>query len=197
MQTKNLIGLVAAGMLLAANSYADVQAKTACPPAMKTAMDAEFLSTVAGVPTSEITQCLGVREEIKVVVNVSNNALNSKNLINQQINNVKNIVENYEKYGMAAGEDGYQIVVVVHGVAGKFLLDGPVYDAKFGTAGGNDPTVNAVKYLLSKGVKIFMCQNTMHSNLYKTADLIPGVAEVPAGVTAVIDYGMRKWVVLT
>ncbi len=197
MKAVTIVGLLSATLAFTPVAFA-TPANNACPDAAKAAMDAKFGATIDGVLTSDITQCLSIREEIKVAVNVSGAAINGKNGINQQINNVKNMVDNYEQvYGISQGAGGYNIAVIVHGSAGKFLLDNTAYDSKYADVGGNGPTVAAVNYLLSKGVKFFMCQNTMKSNGFVTADLIPGVAEVPAGVTAVADYGMRRWVVMT
>lgn len=181
------------GMVMSVSVWAD----DTCPAAAQTAMDAKFGTTLSGVSTSAITHCLNVRDEIRVAVNVSNAAINGKNFINQQINNAKNMVDNYEgMYGLTYGK-GYRIAVVVHGAAGKFLLTDMATVARGGAPGSNDPTINAVNYLMSKGVKVYMCQNTMTGNGYVTADLIPGVEEVPAGVTATADFGMRGWVVLS
>lgn len=175
-----------------------VMADDTCPAAAQTAMDAKFGTTVNGVPTSAITHCLNVREEIRVAVNVSNGAINGNNSINQQINNVLNMIDNYENiYGLTYGKEGYRIAVVVHGAAGNVLLDDDAYFARTGTHGNTIYNMNAVKTILSKGVKVYMCQNTMKGKQYVTADLIPGVEEVPAGVTASADFGMRGWVVLS
>ncbi len=197
MKTSRMVTIALGSIMLVSTSFANAGSKHSCPENAKSAMDASFGSTVNGDLTSDITKCLSVREEIKVVVNVSSNAVNGKNGINQQINNVRNMVNNYEDmYGLVNGE-GYRIAVVIHGAAAKFGLDGSVYDAKFNTTGGNDPTVNTLKNLIAKGVHVYMCQNSMRANGFVTADLVPGIEEVPAGVTAVADFGMRDWVVLT
>ncbi len=91
---------------------------------------------------------------------------------------------------------GYQLVVIAHGSGGRFLLSDDAYNRNYGGTAGNT-TRATVEALIAKGVKVFMCQNTMKANNWVTADIIPGVKEVPSGVTAVADYGMRKWVVLT
>ena len=200
MRLNSVVSILVGGFLFGAVSWAHAEYNSsACPSDAKDSMDAEFSLTADGTQTtSDITRCLAKREGVKVVVNVSSNAVNGKNKIAQQINNVKNMVENYEGiYGMKYGYDGYRIAVVIHGSAGKFGLDSAVYDAKFNSVGENQPTVNAINFLLSKGVHVYMCQNTMRSNGYKTADLIPGMEEVPAGVTAVTDFGSLGWVVLT
>jgi intracellular sulfur oxidation DsrE/DsrF family protein len=58
-------------------------------------------------------------------------------------------------------------------------------------------TEELINKLVAKGIPVYMCQNTMRANGWKTADLIPGVKEVPGGVTAAIDYSLRGWAVLT
>ncbi len=197
MKTNSIISLAVSGLLLVVASSVNAGSKYDCPEAAKAAMDASFGSTVDGKLTSDITKCLTVREDIKVVVNVSSNAINGKNGIVQQINNAKNLASNYEDmYGLSYGE-GYKIAVVIHGSAAKFAQDTSVFDAKSGTVNGNLPTVNTIKDLMSKGIHVYMCQNSMRANGIATADLIPGMEEVPSGVTAVTDFGMRRWVVLT
>lgn len=192
MKLKVLASSIAACFLFSAAVQAD---DTNCPVAAQQDMNARFGLTSSGQPTSAITQCLSVRKKIKVVVNVSNKEINAAKNISQQINNVQNMVSNYETmYGIAAGEDGYQIAVIAHGAGGRFLLND---DAHLRTYGTVNTTKAAMEALINKGVNVIMCQNTMKANNWVSADLLPGVTEVPAGVTGVTDYGMQGWVVLT
>lgn len=192
MKLKVLVSSIAACFLFSAAAQAD---DASCPVAAQEDMNARFGLTSSGQPTSTITQCLSVRKKIKVVVNVSNKEMNAAKNISQQINNVQNMVSNYENmYGIAAGEDGYQIAVIAHGAGGRFLLNDDAHLRTYGTA---NTTKAAVEALINKGVNVIMCQNTMKANNWVSADLIPGVTEVPAGVTGVTDYGMQGWVVLT
>lgn len=187
-----LASSIAACFLFSATAYAD---DTTCPAAAQADMDARYGLTTDGRPTSAITQCLSVREKIRAVVNVSSKEMHAAKNISQQINNVQNMVSNYEgMYGIPAGKEGYQIVVIAYGAGGRFLLND---DAHLRTYGTVNTTKAAIEALINKGVKVFMCQNTMKTNNWVSADLIPSVTEVPSGVTGVTDYGMKGWVVLT
>lgn len=188
MEKSKLLPFVSGILLLAATHLAHAGDRIGCPDATKEAMDAEFGTTLDGTPTSAITKCLAVRTGIKVAVNVSSDLVNGKNHILQQINNAKNMVKNYEDmYGITNGRRGYRMAVVMHGKA-----------AKFGTVDNTTPeTAATIEFLIKHGVHVYMCQNSMRANGFVTSDLLPGIEEVPAGVTAVTDFGMRGWVVLT
>lgn len=161
-----------------------------CPPLAQSQMDNEF-----GRGTSAQTQCLQHRDGVKSVINVSSSAVN-KSGVGQQIVNVKNIDDNYTSmYGMKINEN-YEIVAVAHGAGGRWLLTDEAYNRAFGVTTGN-PSRATVEGLVQKGVKFFMCQNTMRSSGWKTADIIPGVKQTPAGVTAVIDFTRSGYVPLT
>lgn len=89
---------------------------------------------------------------------------------------------------MKAGRD-FEIAVVVHGPGGFHLLD--------------DPGVNQfralVAGLMDRGVEFYFCQNTARAFIRNgtltegnaTAELIPGVKYVTAGLTAIADFQSR------
>lgn len=183
-------GLLFAALVLSAPlAHAGTTVKI-CPPLAQSQMDNEF-----GAGTSAQTLCLQNREGVKSVVNVSSAAVN-KSGAGQQIVNVKNMVDNYSgMYGMNINDD-YEIVVVAHGAGGRWLLTDEAYNRSFAVTTGN-PSRATVEALLQKGVKFFMCQNTMRGSGWKTADIMSGVKQTPAGVTAVIDFAKSGYVPLT
>lgn len=170
-----------------------------CPQTVITDINApgRFDPAPSGALPSDLTVCLQNRENVRVVVALNSGVLNGARTQAQQIANVNNIVNDYEKYGMVSGDD-FEIVVVGYGAGSRWLLTDAAYENFFGT----DPAVaepnvaiNAVTALRAKGVRFFMCQNTMANTKapssgvsVKTADLIEGVLMVPAGVTAVVDF---------
>lgn len=187
---------IIAGVLSASAAWAHDNPGTTCPAATQAAIDLEFGAAADGTLTSQMTECLVKREHIRAAINVSSNALNAKNGYSQQLNNISNMIGNYEGiYGLQLGRDGYQIVAIVHGAAGKFLLNGTKYAALYN--GEVNKTEELITKLIAKGIPVYMCQNTMRVNGWVTADLIPGVQEVPGGVTAAVDFGLRGWMVLT
>jgi intracellular sulfur oxidation DsrE/DsrF family protein len=184
-----ILGLAANVVL--ADSDRDYAYNATCPANAQVDMDAKF-----GAGTSAITQCIYKRHDIRVAINMSTNVLNPKSGISQTLNNVNNMIANYEgMYGLTLGE-GYRIAIVAHFAGGRFLLSDAAYNRSFNVTTGN-PSRAAVEALVAKGIPIYMCQNTMSGNNWVTADLIPGVQEAPAGVVAITDFGMRGWVVLT
>jgi intracellular sulfur oxidation DsrE/DsrF family protein len=184
-----ILGL-AANVVLADSGH-DYANTATCPANAQADMDAKF-----GAGTSAITQCLYKRQDIRVAINLSTNVLNPKSGISQTLNNVNNMIANYEgMYGLTLGE-GYRIAIVAHFAGGRFLLTDEAYNRSFNVTTGN-PSRATIEALVAKGIPIFMCQNTMSGNNWATGDLISGVHEVPAGVTALADYGMRGWVTLT
>jgi len=165
---------------------------TVCPVDQQASMDGEF-----GAGTSAITACNVHRHHIRVAISMGSGTLNPKKPINQVLVNVSNMVANYETfYGLTVGDEGYQIAVVAHFQGGVSLLNDAAYNRVKNVTTGN-PNTPVVQTLMAKGVRFIMCQNTMRGNGWKTADLMDGVTEAPAGVAALTDFGMSGWVVLT
>lgn len=180
-------------MLSAASAYADAEDaadKGECPTFTQSQIDNEF-----GPGTSNLTKCLEHRKNVKSVVNMSSAALNKAGSA-QQLINVRNMVDNYRNmYGMAINDD-FTIVIVGHGAGGRWLVSDAAYNKSFGVTTGN-PNKALLEGLVADGVPVYMCQNTMRAFGWKTSDILPGVKEVPAGVTAVVDFAKSGYVALT
>jgi len=179
------------GLSASSAIYADEpRAVLPCPVDAQAQMDAEF-----GAGTSAQTECLQKREDIRVVMAWNNREVNKRG-VGQQVANVRNYVENLEgMYGLRINED-FTIRVVGYQSGARWLLSDEAYNRTVGVTTGN-PSRPAVEWLLAKGVKMEMCQNTMRNLGYVTSDLLPGVTQVPAGVAALIDYSMRGYTYLT
>ena len=193
MKSKLLLVLLA-GMLSATTAFADDQTgkgAAACPAGFQAAIDLEF-----GDGTSAITTCIAKHEDIKNVLNMSTPVLNPKSGISQTLNNAELMLQNYQNvYGITIG-NGLELNIVAHFQGGPFLLTDAAYNKLKNVTTGN-PSRATVEDLLSKGVHVYMCQNTMRANGLKTADLIGGVEEVPGGVVALADFAQRGWAVIT
>lgn len=180
------VGLVV-GMGLTAGAWADGSGNSsynrACPDAVVAAADAQF-----GQGSGAITECIRVRDRLKVVAAFNSSAVNSNNGHGQQVLNARNIYNDYtNNYGMRIGED-FKVVVVGYGAGARWLLNDAAYAATYGAP---NPSDTIVLDLISKGVKFYMCQNTMAGQGWTKDDLLPGVKMVPAGVTALIDFQKR------
>jgi intracellular sulfur oxidation DsrE/DsrF family protein len=195
-----LLLILLAGMVSATTAYADdynrYKKEGSCPALFQSSVDTEF-----GDGTSADTTCITKRNNVLVVLNMSTNVLNPKSGISQTLNNALLMIENYsDVYGIEIGKD-LKFNVVAHFQGGQFLLSDEAYNKLKSTpnlpyAGGN-PSRSAVEKLLDEGVQLYMCQNTMRGNGWKTADLIPGVEQVPGGVVALADFAQRGWAVIT
>jgi intracellular sulfur oxidation DsrE/DsrF family protein len=181
-------------ILSSITAYADDSynaGNTQCPPDYLAQADLNF-----GTGTSAITTCIAKRHYIRNVFNMSTNVLNPKSGIAQTLNNTVNMVANYKNvYGIDIGED-FQMNVVAHFQGAQFLLTDAAYNTLHNVTTGN-PSRATVESLLAQGVHFYICQNTMRSNGWMTADVIPGVEEVPSGVVALADFAHRGWAVIT
>jgi len=189
MKKTGFISAILSGVLfLSGAAFADGDAthSNACPSAYQTQIDGEF-----GSGTSAITTCITKRDDLKIVLNLSTNVLNPKSVaagapLSQGLNNALLLVANFKNvYGINIGED-LKVNVVAHFQGGAFLLNS-----------APQASHDAVVKLLAAGVHFYMCQNTMRANGWTTADLIPGVEEVPAGVVALTDFAQRGYAVIT
>ena len=167
-----------------------------CPAAYQTQANAEFGSSLNGTTTSAITTCISNHHNIRNVLNMSTTVLNPKSGINQTLNNANLMIANYKNiYGIDLGQD-FKLNIVAHFQGGQFLLSDSAYIASHPGTTGN-PSGAAVTNLLAQGAHIYLCQNTMRANGWKSADLIPGVEEVPSGVVALADFSQSGWAVIT
>lgn len=167
------------------STQADDDKKSGCTDAAITASEAYDPGN------SDSLNCIRVHEDFKVVVAWNNNLRNGKIFkttgatVGQQAVNVRNLARDYKNnYGMTHGKD-YKVSVVAYSSGVDWLR-----------TTSEAANINMVNSLLSQGIKIYACQNTMKAKGLVLADLLPGVEVVPAGVTAIVDYQNRKYVYL-
>lgn len=187
MRTVGLVVMMSVGIMPGMNAYADGDSSfyRTCPEAVTAAADAKY-----GAGSGELTECIRVRDDLKIVAAFNSNAVNSSNGHGQQVLNARNIYNDYTgNYGMSIGED-FKVVVVGYAAGARWLLNDAAHTATYGVA---NPSDSIVSDLIAKGIKFYMCQNTMAGQGWTKDDLIPGVKMVPAGVTAVIDFQNRNF----
>ena len=109
----------------------------------------------------------------KVVFQVSDDNVRTWNLA---LNNLRNVQQDLGKENVIA-----EIVVYGPGIG---MLKG---DSKV------EPRVTAA---LTDGVKVVACENTMKSFRITRADMIPGIAYVPAGVVELMRRQQQGWAYL-
>ncbi len=181
----SLIAIVAAGALMQSAWVVaddDHDNNTTCTAAAINAAEAYDPGS------SALTECIGVRDDFKVVMAWNSKATNGNILKNknqkvgQQVVNARNLVRDYANNYMMTNGNEYDMVVVAYAGGVDWLKK------------TNDPIdISMVQGLLDKGIKIYACQNTMKAKKLKIADLIDGVRIVPAGVSAVVDFSNRDY----
>ena len=159
----------------------------ACPVDLVPAANYQDLDTEFGPGSSEITKCLDKRHKVKLVVQINQAPPYA-------LHNIQNVIDDYEyTNGMVPGRD-YEIAVIVHSAGGMTV----VQDDPDGYRNPGDATVRS---LIAQGVQFYFCQNTTRGYMDKgiltpgnaTAELIPGVQYVSAGISALADFQSRGW----
>ena len=139
------------------------------------------------VKSSELTECIKVRDNVRALVAWNSDALNGATGSGQQVVNARNLMNDWEaSYAMTVNEN-YNITVVAYGKGAGWVKNDPV----------NNSAYKMVNALLERGAKIYMCQNTMKSKKWIASDLIPGVRMVPSGVTALVDFQLQGMTYIT
>lgn len=172
---------------------------TACPVEYYNGipMDVEF-----GPGTQEITHCLQVRHNAKVVIAMDNTHPTDKNGVTKKdkatfLSNVDLMITNYEQvHGMKIGKD---IKVVVVGSASGALLLTKTHKA-WGVDALGHPMPNPFAALVQKGIdagmKFYLCQMAARELGIKRDNTLDGVAMVPGGHIAVADLQMRGYALI-
>ncbi len=185
MKANKYILLLLASSLMSiaqADSSDDDDTPLPCPSQAIQNMDQQF-----GHGTSLLTTCTQERSEVKDVFAWNSAGINKKKGLAQQVHVTRNSVNNYETlYGMKINRD-FEVVAIGYSGGGRWLLTNEAYNRTYGVTTGN-PTAALTQSLVERGVKVYMCQNTMRGNGWVTTDLLPGVQMVPSGAVAILDF---------
>lgn len=155
--------------------------KMDCPVGLVSGLtlDEEF-----GPGTSEVTRCLSRTHKVKVVYNVNRPCSGDGCAKPYALGNIQNAINDYEiTHAMEPGRD-YEIVAVAYAGGSDLMLKGNLYEDK-------------VKALMAQGVRFYLCQNTSRNKGIKLHDIIEGVNFVTSGVTALADFQLKGYAVVT
>lgn len=112
---------------------------------------------------------------------------------NDQLNTIARFLNMHARAGVAS--ERVHLAAVVHGTAGKDLLDDDTYRARYGTA---NPSAPLIKELVAAGVKIILCGQTSMGRDVPRDKLIPGVQLALSAMTALSalqseGYSLNLW----
>ena len=178
---KKLIALWVLSVMFYSPFVSAGESKSAqCPVGLVSGMtlDEEF-----GPGTQQATRCIKIREKVKVVFVLNKLCANTACTQGYGINNIENVIEDYEvTHGMSRSD--YDIVVVVYGPGYPLVLNNQSPTPHATT----NPFQAKIQGLLDKGIKIQFCQNTARAQTVKFNQLMPGITFVTGGITAAADY---------
>ncbi len=121
------------------------------------------------------------------------NAADSLTPPNEQLNTVARFLNMHARAGVP--RERVKLAAVVHGTAGKDLLDDETYRARYGTA---NPSAPLIRELLAAGVRIILCGQTAAGRNVPRDRLIPGVQVALSAMTAMAvlqsdGYRLNPW----
>lgn len=180
-----------------------------CPVGL---VNGKTLNDEFGPGTSDLTNCLDRRSNVKVVMQVNQfcrDAVSNSDCASNRayaLGNIRNMIKDYEiTHGMVAGKD-YRIAAVVHSGGGWQMLKDSGFDGKGNQVEGRNKFQGLVEGLIADGVEFYFCQNTTRGFIKKgilpatgtktggaTEELIDGVKFVTAGVTSIAEFQSRGY----
>lgn len=112
---------------------------------------------------------------------------------NEQFNTVARFLNMHARAGVPRTQ--VHLAAVVHGTAGKDLLDDETYRARYGT---DNPSGPLIRELLANGVTIVLCGQTAMARNVPVDKLIPGVKFALSAMTALSvlqsdGYRLNPW----
>jgi len=192
-----LSALAYSGVASAGEQDADGASNNACPVGL---VNGKTLDEEFGPGTSDLTQCISRRHNVKLLVQVNQYCGNSSCTRAYALHNIYNVIADYETtYGMRPGVD-YEIAAIVHSGGGPLVI-------KDGVGNNVNAFEDDVMDLMNKGVKFYFCMNTTRGfmaqgKFFSTDDLVTSVDDngvehsvgyVTAGITALADFQQRGY----
>jgi intracellular sulfur oxidation DsrE/DsrF family protein len=127
---------------------------------------------------------------LRAVFEVSTSA-ESEDQVNRRIETVARFVGMRARAGVPA--DRVQAALVVHGSAGKDLLNDEGYRRRYGIA---NPDALLVKRLLEAGVQVVLCGQTQMSRGLKREELVRGVDVGLSAMTSLLVFQDRGYALI-
>jgi len=101
--------------------------------------------------------------------------------LNPRIESLARFLNMHVRAGVSAEQ--IKLALVVHGAAGKDMLSGAAYKARFGVDNPNAPLLAALK---AKDVRVVLCGQTAAHNGFGREELAPGVELALSAMTALV-----------
>ena len=213
IRTTTALGALMLGVIALPAAADSNKGNNECPVGLVSgmSMDDEF-----GPGTQALTQCLKKRHNVKMVVQINQfctNAATPESCAASPygLNNIRNILDDYEiTHGMQPGRD-YEMAVVLHSPGGRMALKDTSVRGDGTTVSGRNPFQSQIEALMARGVKFYFCQNTtraylaqpgtaitslpryLQTGISATDQMIEGMEYTTAGLTSVADFQARGY----
>lgn len=149
-----------------------------------------------GPGSEELTRCIERRSNVKVLFQLNQKCKDDSCSKPYGLGNIANLLNDYEQtYGMESGKD-FEVAVVVHSGGWPLVVQDDHQNGYGNWVTGTNPWQSTVENLMARGVKFYLCQNTVRSKVASkalpagdvSAQLIPGVQYTTSGVAALADF---------
>ncbi|MBI4716182.1 MAG: DsrE family protein [Planctomycetes bacterium] len=160
----------------------------------------EFLTSPEGarifeswgwVSTAAASRPLGVETDICAVCRITCDQW--KDGHGQGLQEVRELLADYERLGIPFSE--VHVKIVLDGVVAYWVLNDAAY-ARVRVGEKGNPNRALLEELLSLGVGLEICAQSMETNGWKDDDLLPGVKTVPGAYARIIDLQQQGYAYL-
>jgi intracellular sulfur oxidation DsrE/DsrF family protein len=144
-------------------------------------------------PTFATPTDIDYRVAFEINLSAAEAPAGGKAMANDQLNTLARFLNMHARAGVPPAR--VRLAAVVHGTAGKDLLDDETYRARYGTS---NPSAPLIKELLAAGVQIILCGQTSMGRDVPRDHLIPGVQLALSAMTALSalhseGYRLNPW----
>lgn len=144
--------------------------------------------TETGAPAERPTLGIQQRQKIKVVFQITSADL--KDGVNKDLLALKKTYEGYLREGVPAPE--VYLHTVIHGNAADHLLTDEAWK-RLGKGSEANPNTALIEELMSKGVKVELCDSRRVQNGWKKSDVHPGVTLVGNAYHRLADLQLQGY----
>ncbi|MFB9053812.1 DsrE family protein [Formosa undariae] len=129
-------------------------------------------------------------QELKAIFDIDNKQVDAS-IPNRVISSMHRYYNMHVRAGIP--EEQIHLALVLHGGAVKDALSSAVYKEKYNV---DNPNIELIKSLSAIGVDVFLCGQSMTSNGYNKADLLPEVKVGLSAMSVLTVYQMNTYALI-
>lgn len=153
-------------------------------------LTATSLSAQVSTDAPDARPTLGIQQKQKIKVVFQITSADLKDGLNKDLQALKKTYEGYLRSGVPATE--IHLHTVIHGNAADHLLTDEAW-RRFGKGSEGNPNTALIEKLLSKGVKVELCDSRRVQNGWEKSDVHPGVTLVGNAYHRLADLQLQGY----